>query len=130
MTLDLKVQNMPIGTGYVQNVALSPGNNSLDFTGAIDYQKILDNLPYILGAESEALSEGNLELFATGQTVVYDGVHITFYEEVLRTLTLSTQIGIGEVLSESVQNVFSLPLIIGDIQSLLGLFNITMPVGI
>ena len=98
MTLDLKSTDILIGQAIIDNVLLKPGNNSVALRGHLDVGTVLDHLPAILRAQSSAIMEGQLELSASGNSTVYNGEHIMYYEKVLQGLTLTARVPIAMVL--------------------------------
>lgn len=98
MTLDLRSTNILIGQATIENVLLKPGNNSVALRGHLDVNIVLDHLPVILAAQSAAIMEGQLELSASGNSTVYNGDHIMYYEKVLQGLTLTARAPIAMVL--------------------------------
>lgn len=59
-----------------------------------------------MAAQKEALQQGELELTATGNSTIYNGNHITYYEQILKDLELTTRIPIISVLLDTVQGMF------------------------
>ncbi|CAG7953402.1 unnamed protein product [Penicillium nalgiovense] len=98
VTLDLRSTNILIGQATIENVLLKPGNNSVALRGHLDVNIVLDHLPAILAAQSAAIMEGQLELSASGNSTVYNGDHIMYYEKVLQGLTLTARAPIAMVL--------------------------------
>ncbi|EGE80891.2 hypothetical protein BDDG_03832 [Blastomyces dermatitidis ATCC 18188] len=54
-----------------------PGNNTVNGDCKIDIKSAIANLVPILEGQKKALSKGNLELTANGNTTIYKGKHIT-----------------------------------------------------
>lgn len=71
----------------------------MPFTGKLDLKVVLRNFQQIVVAEADALIRGNLAVSASGNTTIYDGKHIVYYEEVLRGLSLSTEIPVIQLLT-------------------------------
>lgn len=105
MTLNLKSADLIIGQATVLNVLLKPGNNTVTLRGRVEISTVLENLPEILDAQKAALANGDLELSASGNSTVYNGVHINYYEEVLNNLTLVTRVPIIEILGGTLQGL-------------------------
>jgi hypothetical protein len=105
VTLDLKSTNILIGQATIENVLLKPGNNSVALRGRIDVDIVLDHLPAILAAQSSAIMEGQLELSASGNSTIYNGEHIVYYEKVLQGLTLTARVPIAMVLLNTLSGV-------------------------
>lgn len=96
---------MVVGQATIQNVILRPGDNTVALSGEVDISTILDNLSDIISDQKAALLDGDIELSASGNSTVYNGVHIQYYEDVLNNLTLTTRVPILEVLSGTLQQL-------------------------
>lgn len=96
---------MVVGQATIENVILRPGNNTVALSGEVDISTILDNLSDIIDDQKAALLDGDIELSASGNSTIYNGVHIQYYEDVLNNLTLTTQVPILEVLSGTLQQL-------------------------
>lgn len=105
MTLNLRSYDLIVGQATIQNVILRPGNNTVALSGEVDISTILDNLSDIIADQRSALLDGDIELSASGNSTVYNGVHIRYYEDVLNNLTLTTRVPILEVLSGTLQQL-------------------------
>jgi len=101
VTLNMIVGDLVIGQATMLNVLLLPGNNTLQITGIIDIKTAFENLAQILAAQSNALKSGNIEITATGNTVVFNGEHITYYENVLKNVRLTASMPILSILTDS-----------------------------
>ncbi|KAJ5086195.1 hypothetical protein N7532_010966 [Penicillium argentinense] len=125
VTLNLKSVNLTIGQATIENVVLRPGNNPVSLKGTLDIDTVLDNLEDMLAAQKSALEDGDVELSASGNSTVYDGIHIDYYEEILNNLTLTTRIPILEVLGDTLQGLLdnknsSLGNVLRNVTSILG----------
>lgn len=105
MTLNLKTSDLILGQATIENVILKPGNNSVALKGELDIKTIMDNLSDIISSQKEALTSGDLQLDASGNSTIYNGVHIDYFEDVLNNLTLTARVPILEVLGGTVQNL-------------------------
>lgn len=105
MTLNLKSADLIIGQATIFNVLLKPGNNTVALRGRVEISTVLENLSEILDAQKAALANGDLELSASGNSTVYNGVHINYYEEVLNKLTLVTRVPIVQILGGTLQGL-------------------------
>lgn len=99
MTLNMMVGNLRIGLGRLDNVKLVPGNNTLPLKANVDLQTVLRNFGPILASEGPNLLSGNLVLSASGNSTIYEGHHVDYYEKVLNNLTLTTKVPILRVLT-------------------------------
>jgi hypothetical protein len=114
-----------IGQATILNVILKPGNNTVALRGRMEIAMVLENLSEILAAQMEALMDGELELSASGNSTIYNGVHIKYYEQVLNNLTILTRVPILEILGGTLQGLLN------DTDSSLGkiLQNVTQILG-
>lgn len=95
---------MIIGQALIRNVVLRPGNNTVSLRGYLDVETVFAHLSEILAFQKSALANGDIQLSASGNSTIYNGVHIEYYEEVLNSLTLTTRVPILEVLGGTLQN--------------------------
>jgi len=105
VTLNMITGDLVIGQATLQNTLLRPGNNTMALTGIIDIKTVFENLAEILISQSSALKSGNLEITATGNTVVFNGEHITYYENVLKQVRLTAQMPILSILTDSLGGI-------------------------
>lgn len=103
-----------IGLANLYNVVLEPGDNAVPARIHADLMSTFRNLPEILSSQREQLSRGMLELQASGNTTVYNGERIEYYEYVLNDLVLSAELSIMKLLTDTVGGI------IGDSGSFLG----------
>jgi hypothetical protein len=103
VTLNMIVGGVTIGHGFLDNVVLSPGNNTLPIRATVDLKTLIQNLPTILAAESNSLTNGNILISASGNSSVYNGLHIPYYEAVLNNLFLTGEMPIIKLLIDSLQ---------------------------
>lgn len=98
---------MILGNGTISNVLLRPGNNSVPLRAVVDIPNAIRNIGPILAAETEALSQGNVMISASGQSTIYEGEHIPYFEKVLNNLTISANVPILRVLFGSLSGLVS-----------------------
>lgn len=105
MTLNMQLGPSTLGLGYLSNVVLAPGNNSVPIRATLSIPTLLADLPAIIGSTSQqaALKTGNLAIGATGNATVMNGQHIGYYESVLNKLQLEGQMPIVQLLEDSVE---------------------------
>ena len=105
ITLDLKSGDMDliIGNATVNDVTLRPGNNTFPLRGVLDLKKVLANLSEVLGSQSAAIRTGGLSLTAVTRTIVSNGTLIPYYTKVLGSLPLVANVGIGDVLKNTLK---------------------------
>lgn len=101
MTLNVLAGELNVGQGKLDNVVLNPGNNTVPIRGNLDIKTVLENLGALMDSQSAAMSRGNVAVSASGNSTVYNGVHIPYFEEVLNNLTLTTEIPILGIIAGS-----------------------------
>jgi len=119
----MKTANITLGQARINNVVLAPGNNTFPLTATLDIKTAMRNLKKILAEQKDALKLGNVEISASGNSTVYNGVHIPYYENVLKNVVLTAKIPLIQILMDSTESLAgSNP---GLIQGLLGALNKT-----
>ncbi|CAG8251637.1 unnamed protein product [Penicillium salamii] len=105
ITLDLKSgdTDLVIGNATVEDVILRPRNNTFPLRGVIDLKKIVANLLDVLESQSSAIRTGSLSLTAVTRTIVSNGTLIPYYTNVLGSLPLVANVGIGDVLKNTLK---------------------------
>ncbi|KAJ6032827.1 uncharacterized protein N7446_008879 [Penicillium canescens] len=100
ITLDLKSgdTDLIIGNATVDNVTLRPGNNTFPLKGVLDLKTVISNLTEVISSQSSSLKNGNLALTAMTRTIVSNGTLIPYYTNVLSQLPLVANVGIADVL--------------------------------
>ena len=106
MTLNLIMGGMILGNATMYNVLLEPGNNTFPTRGILDLKLVLKNLPAILSSQITPLKSGNLELSASGNSTIYDGKHIDYYEKILNSLLLTAQVPLLAILFNTLAGLF------------------------
>ncbi|KAK3185699.1 hypothetical protein K4F52_005564 [Lecanicillium sp. MT-2017a] len=101
MTLNVLAGDFNVGQGMLDNVVLNPGNNTVPIRGNLDIESVLENLGALMDSQSEAMSRGNVAISASGNSTVYNGVHIPYLEEVLNNLTLTAEVPILGIVAGS-----------------------------
>jgi len=91
-----------MGYAQINDAFLVPGNNTVIARGAADIKTMLKNIPLIIAAEAAAIAKGNIELSASGNSTVYNGIHIDYFERVLNKLDMTAQMPILSVLLDTV----------------------------
>lgn len=105
MTLNLKNEDLLLGYAKINDVVLKPGNNTVSLRGVLNIGTLLDNISEVITEQKEALRQGELELTATGNSTIYNGNHINYYEQILKDLELTARIPIMSVLLDTVQGM-------------------------
>ncbi|KAL3450043.1 hypothetical protein BJX65DRAFT_316235 [Aspergillus insuetus] len=103
--LDLKSGEYLLGNATIDDLMLYPGNHSVPVEGIIDLNYLIDNLGDILKTQGDALNRGFLRLDAVGRNVTFDGVEIPYYAEAMRKLTLTADVSLGSLITNSIDGV-------------------------
>ncbi|UNI15419.1 hypothetical protein JDV02_001954 [Purpureocillium takamizusanense] len=105
VTLNLLSGRIRLGEITIHNLNLPPGNNSCAFEGMLFLDTLGPNLATILADQAAPLGRGVIELNATGNATVVNGVHIPYIEKVLNTKKLTTSISVVTLLSDVLSGV-------------------------
>jgi len=92
VTLSLTSGTADIGIATIQDLTIKPGDNYLPMTAVVNQTEILNHMD----------TEGFLDMTITGQTSVYNGQHITYYEKALSSSVLHLKMNIKQILADSV----------------------------
>ncbi|GES61230.1 hypothetical protein ATEIFO6365_0006068900 [Aspergillus terreus] len=103
--LDLKSGDLVIGNATIDNLVLRPGNHSAPVHGILDLHKIIENLGEVLRSQSNSLSQGYLSLDTVGKSVVYDGVEVPYYTDVMSQLTMTAKVPIADLLKNTLHEL-------------------------
>jgi hypothetical protein len=79
-----------VGNTTINDMTLYPGNNSLPMTGILDQLLVL-----------ESLENGMVTLEISGQSAIYNGEHLTYYEVPLKNNVLTLVMNVTQVLADS-----------------------------
>ena len=90
VTLGLSVGGDPIGQGLIQNLVLNPGDNELPIRATTDRLVVLSKLG--------EYADGVLPVDVRGNTSVFNGQSLTYYEEALRSSTQQIKLRLAEAL--------------------------------
>lgn len=101
MTLNLLSGSLRVGQGMLDNVVLNPGNNTIPIRGHLDVESVLENLGSVLDSQTAAMGRGNVAVAASGNSSIYKGLHIPYFEDVLNNLTLTAEIPILGIVAGS-----------------------------
>jgi len=80
-----------IGNASIPDMTLRPGNNTLPMTGILDQAKVLSSMD----------KTGHVVLLIAGNSAVYNGQHLTYYEKALASNVLSLNVNLLQVLADS-----------------------------
>jgi hypothetical protein len=89
----------------IDDVVLKPGDNVFPMKGVLDIRTIFKNLGDVLKAQASALKNGSLAIDSITRSVEWKGTPVDYYAEVLKTLTLSTEIPLGDTIKNTLKNL-------------------------
>ncbi|KAJ5557969.1 hypothetical protein N7535_009462 [Penicillium sp. DV-2018c] len=109
IVLDLKSgdTDLVIGNATVKDVTLRPGNNVFPLRGVLDLKTVIGNLSKVLASQAPSLRNGSLGITAVTRTIVSNGTLIPYYTNVLGSLPLLANVGIGEVVKNTLGHLTS-----------------------
>ncbi|MCJ1407815.1 hypothetical protein MMC19_001886 [Ptychographa xylographoides] len=91
VTMALSVAGQSIGTSTLADLTITPGNNSYAMTSITNQTAVLELL-------STTYKDGLLPVDIVGQSSVYDGVHLTYFESALASVTQHVVLNVGAAL--------------------------------
>lgn len=105
ITLDIKAGDLVIGNATLFGFTLKPGNNVHPMTGVLDLGTVLGNLGTVLQTQSSLLSTGELTLDTITKSVVWEGVEVPYYTEVMSQLTLVAKVPVLATLKNTLSHL-------------------------
>jgi hypothetical protein len=87
-----------IGQGVIENVYLTPGNNSVQIRGRANFTAILDNISTIISKQAQYIRNGYLSLTTKVTEITYNGSRVPYYSDEMSTLALTAQTPLLELL--------------------------------
>ncbi|MCJ1474977.1 hypothetical protein MMC13_003637 [Lambiella insularis] len=91
VTMNLFVAGAYIGNSTIDNLVIAPGNNTYPMSS-------ITNQTAVILAITETYKDGMLPVDIVGSSSVYDGVHLTYYEKALSSLTQHVTLNVGAAL--------------------------------
>jgi hypothetical protein len=83
-----------VGNSTIDNMTLVPGNNTLPMYGTVNQTGILSSLD----------KSGYVNMIITGQSAIYNGQHLTYYESALASNVLTLQMNVFQILTDSAKS--------------------------
>lgn len=83
--------NITIGKGLIENLYLTPGNNSIQIRGTANLTTILDNVGSLIAQQKEYIKNGYLSLTTRVTDISYNGSTVPYYTEEMGKLPLTAQ---------------------------------------
>lgn len=94
LTLDLAVDGKPIGTSYLQNVVVKPGDNNVDMTAKVKQMEVID----IISDDDSPYKDGNVPIQITGNSSYFNGEEIKYFSSALASNKLSVKLNMLDML--------------------------------
>lgn len=88
--MNLYVGGDLIGNSTIADLTLKPGNNTVDMRSTTNQSLVLQKLPTYKG--------GILPVDIVGNSSVYNGQHLTYYEQALASNKLRVDLNVGAAL--------------------------------
>ncbi|KAI1342713.1 hypothetical protein F5Y15DRAFT_313206 [Xylariaceae sp. FL0016] len=104
ISLNLMSGGVRIGLITVHDVSIPPGNNTRDFDGQLFLGTFVKNIGAILTSQADALSDGNIQIDATGNQTVVNGQRIPFVEAILNNKRVTSYVPVVQLLSDLISS--------------------------
>lgn len=102
--LDVYSGDLLVGNATLADLTLYPGPNKHPLTGILDLHVILTNLSDVLKTQAKAIRNGTLSLDTITRTVTWNGTQVPYYTKVMHELTLTADVGLGDILKNTIHN--------------------------
>lgn len=89
---NIYVDGQFIGNNTFGNLTLDPGNNTIGFTGISDQNAVLKLI-------STKYTNGILPVTIVGNSSIYNGQHLPYFEAALSSLALQAELNVGAALA-------------------------------
>ncbi|KAF3385974.1 hypothetical protein DPV78_012351 [Talaromyces pinophilus] len=97
-SVKIQAGDIVIGQGVIENVYLTPGNNSVQIRGTANFTAILDNISTIISKQAQCIRNGYLSLITKVTEITYNGSRVPYYSDEMSTLALTAQTPLLELL--------------------------------
>ncbi|CAI7616028.1 unnamed protein product [Penicillium glandicola] len=94
VTLNLELNGTSIGTTYLNNLVIKPGNNSVAMVGTVNQTAILT----LLTSSSNPYTDGIIPFDITGNATSYNGKDLPYFTKALAANKLSVELDVGAAL--------------------------------
>ncbi|KAJ5519963.1 hypothetical protein N7463_000416 [Penicillium fimorum] len=94
VTMNLKLDGRPVGTTYLNDLVLKPGNNSVPLIGEVDQAYIIS----LLLSKKNPYKDGVLPFDITGNSSVYNGKEIPYFTKALAANKLQIKLDVRAAL--------------------------------
>jgi hypothetical protein len=92
VTMNLAVDDDPIGYALIPNLTLRPGNNTIPMQAHVESLKVI-------GVITNKYKNGIIPLQITGNSSVYNGQHLEYYEAAIKSNLIKLDLDVGPALS-------------------------------
>ncbi|ESZ97249.1 hypothetical protein SBOR_2372 [Sclerotinia borealis F-4128] len=92
VTMLLSTSAGVVGNTTIENMTLVPGNNTLPMIGTMDQTKVVGSMD---------TKTGLVQLSIIGQSAIYKGQHLVYYEKALASNNLSLALNVAQILKDS-----------------------------
>ncbi|KAI0008256.1 hypothetical protein F4779DRAFT_618811 [Xylariaceae sp. FL0662B] len=104
LSLNLMSGDVRIGLITIYDVILPRGNNLRYFNGELFLDVLLQNFGKVLASQGDALSNGNIQIDATGNATIVNGEHIKFIEAVLNKRRVSSTVPVMKLAGDLISS--------------------------
>lgn len=94
VTMNLAIDTTPVGYAFLPNVLLKPGNNTVDMQAHVNPIIVYEQV-------TKVYKDAIVPLSVTGNSSVKDGVHLTYYEEAIKSNVVKLNLNVGPALEEA-----------------------------
>lgn len=91
----VEVAGVAVGTATIEDLRISPGNQTVAYEGQLDAAAVMANLLAVMGAVDDT---GNIELVVTGDRATVDGEHIGYLDEVLGKISVNAKLSVCDAI--------------------------------
>lgn len=91
VTMNLAIDTTAIGYAFLPNLLLKPGNNTVDMQAHVDPLTVYDQV-------NRNYKNAIVPLSVSGNSSVRDGVHLTYYEEAIKSNVVKLDLNVGPAL--------------------------------
>jgi hypothetical protein len=89
--VDILSGNLTIATGLIENLYLTPGNNSFSIRAKANLTNLIANIGEVLTYQGPYIRDGNLSLTTRVTNIKYNGSTVPYYTEEMGKLHLTAQ---------------------------------------
>ncbi|KAK2738414.1 hypothetical protein FQN55_000540 [Onygenales sp. PD_40] len=104
VTIGVMVGDIKLGRAFVAVNDIVPGNNTFFVKGMVDVGNIEEDITPILKTEVPYLKKGLIMASAAGETVVYRGKHLPYWEKAFQSIKVSATRPVKPLLMSVVDN--------------------------